>query len=53
MKLNVILDKAEDSKNIAGIHNANLKMLEEIFNCQVDIHGDSILTDTTDLTVAC
>ena len=51
MKLNVLLEKSEDIKNIAGINNQNLKILEEIFNCQVDIHGDSILTDATDSIV--
>ena len=48
MKLNVVLEKVEDSKNISGIRNQNLKVLEEIFNHQVDIHGDSILTDLDD-----
>jgi phosphate starvation-inducible PhoH-like protein len=46
MKLNIVLDNAEDSRNISGIHNANLKMLEEIYNIQIDIHGDQVLTDT-------
>jgi len=48
MKLNIILDNSIDSKNIAGIQNQNLKVLEELFDVQIDIHGDSILTDTTD-----
>jgi hypothetical protein len=46
MKLNIVLDNAEDSGNISGIHHANLKMHEEIYNIQIDIHGDQGLTDT-------
>lgn len=48
MKLNIILDNSIDSKNIAGIQNQNLKVLEDLFEVQIDIHGDSILTDTND-----
>lgn len=51
MKLNIRLENVEDSRNIAGIHNANLKMLEEIFGIQIDIHGDQVLTDTDDSVI--
>lgn len=51
MKLNIKIDNIEDSRNISGIHNSNLKMLEEIYGIQLDIHGDSILTDTNDSIV--
>lgn len=37
-----------DAKNIAGIQNSNLKMIEELFSCMIDIHGDSILCDLTE-----
>lgn len=39
-----------DAKNIAGIQNSNLKMIEELFSCMIDIHGDSILCDLTEQT---
>ena len=43
MKLNVIIDSAVDAKNIAGIHNQNIKVLEEKFECSIDIHGENVL----------
>ncbi len=48
MKLSIKLDNIDDVRNIVGIHNQNLKMLEEVFNIQVDVHGDQVLTDTDD-----
>ena len=48
MKLNVVLDNSIDSKNICGINNSNLKILKELFDIELDIHGDSILTNTSD-----
>ena len=34
-----------DAKNICGIQNANLKTIEELFECMIDIHGENILCD--------
>ena len=48
MKLSIKLDHIDDVRNIVGIHNQNLKMLEDVFNIQVDVHGDQVLTDTDD-----
>ena len=48
MNLDVILDNQEDIKNIIGSHNINLKTLEQLFDCSIDIHGDTIITDLTD-----
>lgn len=48
MKLNCIIKNASDAKNIAGIQNANLKTIEEIFECVVDIHGENILCNLSD-----
>lgn len=45
MKLKCSIRNAVDAKNIAGIQNSNLKTTEELFNCMIDIHGDSILCD--------
>ena len=48
MNLDVVLDNQEDIKNIIGSHNINLKTLEQLFECSIDIHGDTIITDLTD-----
>lgn len=48
MKLNIKIEKALDAKNIAGIHNANLYVLEEKFNCSIDIHGENFLCNIKD-----
>ncbi len=48
MNLDVFLDNQEDIKNIIGSHNINLKTLEQLFECSIDIHGDTIITDLTD-----
>lgn len=45
MKLSITIPNASDAKNICGIQNHNLKMIEELFHCMIDIHGDSILCD--------
>lgn len=48
LKLNLQIENASDAKNISGIQNQNLKMIEELFNCIVDIHGDLILCNLED-----
>ncbi len=48
MKLNINIESAVDAKNISGIHNANLKILEEKFSCSIDIHGESVLCSLKD-----
>ena len=48
MNLDVILYNQEDVKNIIGSHNVNLKTLESMFECQIDIHGDTIITNLDD-----
>lgn len=48
MKLNVTIESAVDAKNIVGIHNANIRVLEERMECSIAIHGDSILCDLED-----
>lgn len=49
MKLSCKIENASDAKNICGIQNDNLKTIEELFGCMIDIHGDSILSDIEDL----
>lgn len=48
MKLSCKVINAVDAKNIAGIQNSNLKTIEELYDCMIDIHGDNILCDLTD-----
>lgn len=48
MKLNVYISSAVIAKNISGINNVNLKVLEEKLSCNIDIHGDKVLCDTDD-----
>ncbi|MDE7264468.1 MAG: PhoH family protein [Anaeroplasmataceae bacterium] len=43
MKLRCTIENAMDAKNICGIQNDNLKTIEELFGCLIDIHGDSVL----------
>ena len=45
MKLSCKVNNAMDAKNICGIQNANLKTIEELFECMIDIHGENILCD--------
>lgn len=48
MKLNIYISSAVIAKNISGINNVNLKVLEEKLSCNIDIHGDKVLCDTDD-----
>lgn len=48
MKLRCTIENANDAKNICGIQNDNLKTIEELFGCMIDIHGDTILSNIED-----
>lgn len=48
MKLKTKIENINDMKNISGSHNSNLKVLEEKFECSIDIHGESILCSCDD-----
>jgi len=48
MKLNLQIENAVDAKNISGINNSNLKALEEVFECSIAVHGDSVLCGSED-----
>lgn len=50
MRLKCLIENASDAKNICGIQNDNLKTIEELFSCVIDIHGEGILTDLEDPT---
>ena len=42
MRLDVIIASAQDQKNISGIQNANIHILEEMFNVEIGISGENV-----------
>ena len=48
MKLNVTIDSQAMAKSIAGTNNVNIKVLEELYDCQVDISGETVICDLKD-----
>lgn len=42
MKLNVLIPDLKDQQNISGVKNNNLKVIEELFSCEISMRGDSI-----------
>ena len=45
MKLGCHVKDANIAKNICGSQNKNIEVIEDMFNCILDIHGDSVLTN--------
>lgn len=45
MKLGCHVKDANIAKNICGTQNKNIEVIEDMFNCILDIHGDSVLTN--------
>ena len=52
MKLNVLIPELKDQQNIAGVKNNNLKVMEEIFECEIVMRGDEIYTTVSDEKIA-
>lgn len=48
MKYSLELIEPIIAKNLCGINNSNLKILEEILDCSIDFHCNSILSDAVD-----
>lgn len=48
MKLNVVIEDLKDQQNIVGVKNNNIKAIEEIFDCEVSLRGDSIYTNCSE-----
>ena len=48
MKYSLELIEPIIAKNLCGINNSNLKTLEEILDCSIDFHCNSILSNATD-----
>ena len=43
MKLNVYINNVLDAKNLSGINNSNLKIIEDLYGCHLAVHGNDIL----------
>lgn len=48
MKLNVLIHDLKDQQNIAGVKNNNLKVMEEIFECEIVMLGDEVHSSGTE-----
>ena len=48
MKLNLVINNAIDAKNISGVHNSNIKMIEDYYKVEIGINGSSIVVNTED-----
>lgn len=48
MKLKTTIYDANDAKNLCGHNNTNLKIIENTFSISLDIHGETIITNTDD-----
>ena len=48
MKLNLTINSANEAKCITGANNMNLKVLEELYECQIDIPGENVVCNLED-----
>ena len=48
MKLNVVIHDLKDQQNIAGVKNNNLKVMEEVFECEIAMVGDEVFSTATE-----
>ncbi len=46
MKLNLVINNAIDAKNISGVHNSNIKIIEDYFNIEIGVNGSSVIVNT-------
>mgnify|MGYP004457654835 FL=1 len=53
MKLETKIENLEIVRAISGINNSNIGVLEEIYSVPIDIHGDSILCNSTNDNILC
>ena len=51
MKLKPIIENAIDCKNICGVNNRNIKVLEEIYNVKIGINGSDINVSTDEFDI--
>ena len=48
MKLDIKINDQKDIKNVLGSNNTNLKVLEDIYNVQLEFNGNLIMCDSDD-----
>ena len=48
MKLDLIINNAIDAKNISGVHNTNIKAIEDYFKTEIGLNGSIINISTDD-----
>ena len=48
MVLKTEIKDLADIRNICGVENSNIKQIEEIYFCHIEIKGDKIITDVSD-----
>ncbi len=48
MKLKTRIEEINDQKNISGSHNQNLKVIEQLYNIELDIHGGNIIVNSNE-----
>ncbi len=48
MKLDITISDQKDIKNILGTNNINIKVLEDIYNIQLELIGDEFICDSLD-----
>jgi phosphate starvation-inducible PhoH-like protein len=46
--LDIRVENASDQQNICGIKNNNLKVIEDIFECEISMRGDEIYVNASD-----
>ncbi len=46
MKLNLVINNAIDAKNISGVHNSNIKIIEDYFDIEIGVNGSSVIVNT-------
>jgi len=52
MKLNVVINNVVDQQNICGVKNNNLKVIEELFDCEISMRGEEIFSTVGEEKVA-
>ena len=48
MKIDLEINNAIDAKNISGVHNSNIKTIEDHYNIDIGLNGSSVIISTDD-----
>lgn len=51
MRLNVIINNAIDAKNISGVHNLNLKTIEDYYKIEIGLNGSYVNISSDDESI--